>query len=117
LLKKAVGSELVTAIRAVSRGECYLFSSIAAEIVSGYLSTDKKPVIEEPYERLSDREKQVLKLLAEGGTHKEIAGLLNISVKTVIAHQSNISEKLDLHSRTDLLKFAILKGIIKIDQQ
>ncbi|MGD0283311.1 MAG: response regulator transcription factor [Dissulfurispiraceae bacterium] len=117
LLKKAVGSELVTAIRAVSKGECYLFSSIASEVVSGYLNIGKKPVIEEPYERLSDREKQVLKLLAEGGTHKEIAGLLNISVKTVIAHQSNISEKLDLHNRTDLLKFAIQKGIIKIDQQ
>lgn len=115
LLKKAVGSELVTAIRAVSRGECYLFSSIASEVVSGYLNIDKTAV-KDPYERLSDREKQVLKLLAEGCTHKEIAGLLDISVKTVVAHQSNISEKLDLHSRAGLIKFAILKGIIKIDR-
>ncbi|MEW5744328.1 MAG: response regulator transcription factor [Nitrospirota bacterium] len=117
LLKKAVGNELVAAIRAVSRGECYLFSSIAAEVVAGYLNAEKRPSIEDPYEKLSDREKQVLKLIAEGLTHKEVAGLLNISAKTVIAHQTNIFEKLNLHSRADLLKFAIQKGIIKIDLQ
>lgn len=117
LLKKAVGTELVAAIRAVNRGEHYLFSSIASEVVAGYLSGDKKPCVEDPYEKLSDREKQVLKLIAEGGTHKEVATLLNISAKTVIAHQTNIFEKLNLHSRADLLKFAIQKGIIKIDLQ
>lgn len=117
LLKKAVGTELVAAIRAVNRGEHYLFSSIASEVVAGYLNADKKPCIEDPYEKLSDREKQVLKLIAEGGTHKEVATLLNISAKTVIAHQTNIFEKLNLHSRADLLKFAIQKGIIKIDLQ
>src|SRR5271157_5975472 len=95
LLKKGVGSDLVTAIRAVSKGECYLFPSIASEVISGYLGTDKKPDVQDPYERLTDREKQVLKLLAEGHTQKETAGLLNISVKTVTAHQTNISEKLE----------------------
>ncbi|GBD98037.1 oxygen regulatory protein NreC [bacterium BMS3Abin07] len=115
LLKRAVGNDLITALRAVSRGELYLHPSIASEVVAGYLNESRKPVIEDPYEKLTDREKQVLKLLAEGYTHKEIAIMLNISVKTVIAHQTNISEKLDLHTRAGLIKFAIQRGIIKID--
>jgi DNA-binding NarL/FixJ family response regulator len=115
LLKKAGGNELLTAIRAVSKGESYLFSSIASEVISGYLNSGAKTV-KDPYEKLSDRENQVLKLLAEGRTHKEAATLLNISVKTVIAHQSNIFEKLSLHNRSDLMKFAIRQGIIKIEE-
>jgi DNA-binding NarL/FixJ family response regulator len=114
LLKKAVGSELISAIRAVSKGELYLHSSITSGVVAGYLNKDKKYLMEDPYEKLTDREKQVLKLIAEGYTHKEIAGMLNISVKTAIAHHTNMSEKLDMHTRTALIKFAIQKGIIKI---
>ncbi len=115
LLKKAVGSDLITAIRAVSRGELYLHPSITSEVVAGYLRRGKQVTVKDPYEKLTDREKQVLKLIAEGHTHKEIAEILNISVKTVIAHQTNISEKLDMHTKSDLIKFAIQKGIIKID--
>lgn len=116
MLKKAVGSDLLNAIRAVNRGEFYLFSSIASEVVDGYLGKHKEPAAgEDLYEKLTDREKQVIKLIAEGHSHKEIASLLNISAKTVIAHQTNISEKLDIHSRTALVKFAISKGIIKLD--
>jgi len=115
LLKRAVGSDLISAIRAVSRGETYLFSSIAAEVVAGYLGKDKNESMVDPYEKLTDREKQVLKLIAEGYTHKEIADMLDISAKTVIAHQTNISEKLDIHTRAGLIKFAIHRGIIKID--
>lgn len=116
LLKKAVGSDLIAALRAVNRGELYLHSSITSEVVAGYLGKDRQTAMDDPYEKLTDREKQVLKLIAEGHTHKEIAELLNISVKTVIAHQTNISEKLDIHSRSALIKFAIQRGIIKIDQ-
>ncbi len=116
MLKKAVGSDLLNAIRAVNRGEFYLFSSIASEVVDGYLGKHREPVAgEDLYEKLTDREKQVIKLIAEGHSHKEIASLLNISAKTVIAHQTNISEKLDIHSRTALVKFAISKGIIKLE--
>jgi DNA-binding NarL/FixJ family response regulator len=115
LLKKAVGSDLITALKAIGRGELYLYSSIASEVVAGYLHGDRKTDLEDPYEKLSDREKQVLKLVAEGHTHKEAADMLGISVKTVIAHQTNIGEKLDIHTRAGLVKFAILKGIIKID--
>lgn len=114
LIKKAVGSELISAIRAVSKGELYLHSSITSGIVAGYLNKDKKYLMEDPYEKLTDREKQVLKLIADGYTHKEIAGMLNISVKTAIAHHTNISEKLDIHTRAALIKFAIQKGIIKV---
>ena len=115
LLKKAVGSDLITALKTIMRGEIYLYASIASEVVAGYLQREKKLSVENPYEKLSDREKQVLKLVAEGHTHKEVATMLTISVKTVIAHQTNIGEKLDLHTRAGLIKFAIQKGIIKID--
>ena len=115
LLKKAVGSELVNAIKAVNRGEFYLFSSIASEVVDGYLGRDTKTAIEDsPYDKLTDREKQVLKLIAEGLSHKEIANELNISAKTVITHQTNISQKLNINSKTGLVKFAISQGIIKL---
>ncbi len=115
LLKKAVGSDLIAALKAIVRGDLYLYSSIASEVVEGYLRGDKQVEMESPYEKLSDREKQVLKLVAEGYTHKEAADMLNISVKTVIAHQTNIGEKLGIHARAGLIKFAIQKGIIKID--
>lgn len=116
LLKKAVGNDLVAALKAVGRGEVYLYSSIASEVVARYLrGGDGEADTDNPYEKLSDREKQVLKLIAEGYTHKEAAEMLVISVKTVIAHQTNIGEKLGIHSRAGLIKFAIQKGIIKID--
>jgi DNA-binding NarL/FixJ family response regulator len=115
ILKQAVGTDLITAIRAVAKGESYLYSSIATKVIDGYLGRFGEMSVKDTYEKLTDREKQVLKLIAEGHSHKEIAEMLNISTKTVIAHQTNISEKLDLHSRAALIKFAIMKGIIKLD--
>lgn len=116
LLKKAVGSDLITALRAINKGELYLHPSITSEVVAGYLGKNRQTMVEDPYEKLTDREKQVLKLIAEGYTHKEVGDMLNISTKTVIAHQTNISEKLDIHNRSALIKFAIQRGIIKINQ-
>ena len=115
LLKKAVGSDLIAALKTIMRGELYLYSSIASEVVAGYLHGGKQVDSENPYDKLSDREKQVLKLVAEGYTHKDVADMLTISAKTVIAHQTNIGEKLGIHTRAGLIKFAIQKGIIKID--
>lgn len=114
ILKHAVGTDLIAAIRAVARGEFYLYSSITSSLVDDYLSK-KEVVVEDPYERLTDREKQVLKLIAEGNTHKEVAILLNISVKTAVAHFSNLTEKLGIRSRAALIKFAIQRRIIQID--
>lgn len=115
LLKRAVGSDLVSAIRTVSRGEFYLFSSIASKVVEGYIRKDKEDAMEDPYDKLTDREMQVLKLIAEGYTQKEIGDMLSISTKTVVAHQTNLSEKLGISSRAGLIKFSIQKGIIKIE--
>lgn len=112
ILKHAVGTDLISAIRSVARGERYLHPSITSSVIDGYLGKGEVQV-EDPYEKLTDREKQVLKVIGEGYSHKEIADLLNISVKTVIAHQTNLSEKLGIHSRTTLMKFAIQKGLVK----
>ncbi len=114
ILKEAVGSDLVAAIRAVMNGKSYLYPSIAASVINSYLGKGK-PSAEDPLEMLTSRELQVLKLIAEGQSHKEIAATLGISAKTVIAHQTNISEKLNIHSRAGLIKFAIQKGIIRLD--
>ncbi|MEK7788636.1 MAG: response regulator transcription factor [Planctomycetota bacterium] len=112
ILKRAAGTDLIAAIKAVSRGEFYLCPALASDVIDGYLGK-KEITVEEPYERLTDREKQVLKLIAEGHTHKEIADMLNISAKTVIAHQTNLTEKLGISNRSALIRFALQKGIIK----
>jgi DNA-binding NarL/FixJ family response regulator len=113
ILKRAVGGELITAIRAVARGESYLHSSIASKVIDGYIG--KATEVADPYDSLTDREKQVLKLIAEGNTHKEMANILGISVKTAIAHHTNICDKLALRSKAELIKFAIQKGIIRLE--
>ena len=111
VLKKAAGSELVSAIRAVSRGGLVLDPSIARELRdSGRPMTDAAG---DPYERLTDREKQVLKLVAEGHSSKDVAQLLGISVKTAMSHREHVMEKLALHSRTDLVRFAVRRGVIQ----
>ena len=114
ILKKAVGDELIAAIRAVARGDSYLYPSIASSVIDGYLVKDIKDV-EDPFDRITDRELQVLKLIGEGLAHKEIANTLGIAAKTVIAHQTNICEKLDIHSKAGLIKYAYKKGIVKLD--
>jgi two-component system response regulator NreC len=115
LLKKAVGVELLTALETVLAGRKYVHPSIASCVVDGYIGVQKGEPAEDTYDSLTDREKQVLKLIAEGYTQKEAADILNISAKTVVTHQTNISEKLNIHTRAGLIKFAIQKGIIKID--
>jgi two-component system response regulator NreC len=113
VLKQALGRELLDAIRCVAKGEVYLYPSIAKDVVEGFLGKVKPA--ESPYELLTDREKQVLKLLAEGHTHKEVAKLLGISIKTVITHQTHLQEKLGLSSRAEIVRFAIQHKIIRID--
>jgi DNA-binding NarL/FixJ family response regulator len=116
LLKKAVTPDLIAAINAVANGEMYLHSAVASGVVDGYLGGEKGEPAEDPYDRLTDREKEVLKLIAEGHTHKEIADILNISVRTTVAHQENICAKLGLHTRFDIIKFAIKEDVVKIDR-
>jgi DNA-binding NarL/FixJ family response regulator len=115
VLKKAAGAELTTAIRAVSRGGLVLDPDVAREAMREQAGSATPGRTADPYEALTDREKQVLKLVAEGHSNKEVAELLDISVKTAMSHREHIMQKLDLHSRTDLIKFAIQQGVIRVD--
>ena len=109
--KRALGSDLVSAIRTVYKGDSFLYPSAAAALIDSYLHQAE----EEPYDRLTAREREILKLIAEGHTSREIAGILFISLKTVLGHRTKIMEKLDLHNRTELIKYAMRKGLIKMD--
>jgi two-component system response regulator NreC len=108
LLKTRASDELVQAIRSVARGEMYLTRSVSETVVKAYLSKEDLPG-----QLLSDRERQVLQLVAESKTTKEIATLLGISVKTAESHRSNIMEKLDIHDVAGLVRYAIRAGIIQ----
>ena len=108
VLKTRATSELVQALRAVCRGEMYLTQSISRTIVQAFLTKDSLP--ERP---LSDRERQVLQLVAEGKTNKEIAMLLGISVNTVESHRTNLMEKLDIHDTAGLVRYALRNGVIQ----
>lgn len=109
--KRVVASELVSAIQAVHNGESFLHPSVAKLLVDDYLQRTEQ----DPYDKLTRREREVLKLVAEGRTNREIAELLAVSVKTVLGHRSNVMEKLDIHNRTDLIKYAIRRGLISVD--
>jgi DNA-binding NarL/FixJ family response regulator len=111
LPKKAAGSELATAIRALNRGESFLYPSAAAALIKDYL----RQATEEPYDRLTGREREILKLIAEGKTSQEIADLLSISLKTALGHRTKIMQKLDIHNRTELIKYAMHKGLVVME--
>ena len=116
VLKKAAGSELTAAIRAVQRGGLVLDPEVAREAWRDQVAAAAPIEAADPYETLTDREKQVLKLVAEGHSNKEVADLLDISVKTAMSHREHIMRKLDLHSRTELIRFALQKGVIRVEQ-
>ena len=114
VLKRAAGTELVAAIRAVHQKGTFLHPDVAPAVVEGYLGGGIKSVVrDDPYEALTDREKQVLKLVAEGKTNKEIAEILGISVKTAMGHRANLMEHLGIHNKAELVKFALQRGIIE----
>ncbi|MBP1635251.1 MAG: two component transcriptional regulator, LuxR family [Acidobacteria bacterium] len=115
VLKKAAGSELTAAIRAVQRGGLVLDPAVAREAWRDQAAAAAPVDVADPYETLTDREKQVLKLVAEGHSNKEVAELLDVSVKTAMSHRERIMRKLDLHSRTELIRFALQKGVIRVD--
>jgi DNA-binding NarL/FixJ family response regulator len=112
VLKKSAGSDLTTAIRAVHRGGLVLDPDVAREAM---LEAAEGRQDEDPYDTLTDREKQVIKLVAEGRSNKDVAELLGISVKTAMSHREHIMQKLGLHSRTELIRFALKQGIIRVE--
>ncbi len=111
VLKKSAGSELIGAIRAVHRGGLVLDPEVARAAME---EVDPARSSADPYASLTDREKQVLRLVAEGKSNKEVADLLGISVKTAMSHREHLMEKLDLHNRTELVRYAIKIGVTRV---
>ena len=111
ILKDAAAKELISAIRSVHRGEAILSPAITRLVIEDYLRWGGiRPVMTE--DSLSAREREVLQLIAEGYTNKQIAEILTISIKTVQAHRMSLMQKLNLHDRGELIKYAIRKGIV-----
>ena len=113
VLKDTTADELIMAVRSIHRGEVVLSPAITNLIVLNYLRWGNSDN-EDSTKSLSPREREVLQLIAEGYTNKQIAEILCISIKTVQAHRSNLMAKLDLHDKGDLIKYAIQKKIIDI---
>jgi DNA-binding NarL/FixJ family response regulator len=114
VLKRSAGTELVTAVRAAARGESYFSPAMATMMLDGYrmhLAEDGR----DESDRLTEREREILQLVAEGKTNQEIADLLVVSIKTVQTHRAHMMEKLDAHDRTELVKHAIRLGMITSD--
>jgi len=116
VLKRAAPDELVQAIRTVCRGDVYLHPTMAKRLVTDYLNRAEENESEKEYSNLTPREQEVLTLIAEGHSNTEIANELFISIKTVDRHRENIMHKLNMHSRIDLVKYAIRTGLIDIDE-
>jgi two-component system response regulator NreC len=110
--KRAAPEELLTAIRAAALGEVYLYPSLAKLLVRDFL-TQERPDEAEALSDLTEREQEVLTYLAEGASNDETAEALVISPKTVARHRENIMRKLNMHSRAELVRYAIRKGIIQ----
>ncbi len=111
LLKDADDQDLLKAIAALHGGGSYFSPAVSRVILQGYLSEDATPADELAV--LSDREREVLPLIAEGRSSKEVAQLLNLSLSTVESHRKHIMEKLDLHNTAALVRFAVRKGLIQ----
>jgi DNA-binding NarL/FixJ family response regulator len=107
LLKDSPAGELLSAVRAVAGGEGYLSPAVSNAVLDDY-----RRHVTNPIDLLTSREREVLQMLAEGKTNKEIAGVLNLSVYTVDAHRGRIMEKLNLHSINELVRFAVRNGLI-----
>jgi len=114
--KRAAPDELLIAIRTVARGEVFLYPSLATRLVQDYLRRGEDPEQGQVIDDLTPREREVLVHIAEGQSNAEIAQELVISVKTVDRHRENIMRKLNMHSRIDLVKFAIKRGLIDLDE-
>lgn len=112
VLKKAAAEELINAIRAVASGGVYLDPTLAGKVVTGYVGSRRLKGTPQGND-LSEREAEVLRLVAWGYTNKEIGSYLTISVKTVETHKANILEKLDLRSRVEMVRYALRQGWLR----
>lgn len=113
VLKRAAAQDLVQAVRAAAKGEAFLYPSVARKVVEDYLRRVESGEERERYDGLTTREKEILTLIAQGSSNQQIAEKLFISIKTVQTHRAHILEKLGLHDRTELVRYAIRKGLIE----
>jgi DNA-binding NarL/FixJ family response regulator len=112
LLKDSAEHDLIAAVIAVSEGKAFFSPAISKMMVEDYMRQMQERHIEDSYELLTTREREVLQLLAEGKNNKEVAAILNLSLYTVETHRGNILQKLNLHSGAELILYAIRKGVI-----
>lgn len=112
LLKDSAEHDLINAIQAVSEGKAFFSPAISKMLVEDYVRQMQERKVEDSYDLLTTREREILQLLAEGKGNKEVANLLNLSLYTVETHRSNIFQKLNLHSGAELILYAIRKGVI-----
>ena len=110
VLKQSAPTELINAIRTVTSGRSYVDSELTHKVMGGYIGRSAGPLRGEGAREVSDRESEVLRLIAWGYSNKEIAARLELSVKTVEAHKSNAMRKLNMRSRIDIVRYAILQG-------
>ena len=115
VLKRVVTEDLVRAIHEVHAGGSFLYPPIAATLIGDYLRVTGNERPDEPGESLSAREREVLRLIAEGNSNNRIADLLGLSRKTVDSHRANAMRKLDLHDVTEVVKYALRTGLITLD--
>ncbi len=112
LLKDSAETDLISAIRAVSEGKAFFSPAISKMLVEDYIRRLEQRGVEDSYELLTTREREILQLLAEGKSNKEVAAMLNLSLYTVETHRGNILQKLNLHSVPELILYAVRKGVI-----
>src|SRR6266852_1136755 len=112
LLKDSAEADLIAAIRAVSEGKAFFSPAISKMLVEDYILRLEQRGVEDSYELLTTREREILQLLAEGKSNKEVAAMLNLSLYTVETHRGNILQKLNLHGTPELILYAIRKGVI-----
>jgi len=112
LLKDSAESDLIDAINAVSEGKAFFSPEISKILVEDYVRDMRKRGAEDSYELLTSREREILQLLAEGKSNKDIASLLDLSLYTVETHRRNLQDKLNLHSLAELILYAVRKGVI-----
>jgi DNA-binding NarL/FixJ family response regulator len=112
LLKNATDEDLIPAVRAVAAGKPFFSPAVAAVLVEDYVRQMQQRGMKDSYELLTDRERQVLQLLAEGRSNKEVATLLDVGLSTIETHRANLMQKLSLHNTAEIVLYAVRKGLI-----
>jgi len=113
LLKDATDEDLLPAVRAVAAGKPFFSPAIAAVLVEDYVRSLQQRGLSDSYSLLTEREREVLQLLAEGRSNKEVAALLDLGLSTVETHRANLMQKLSLHNTAEIVLYAVRKGLIK----